>query len=171
MADADPEIVEAIMRMVADPAEAVPAPRCAGLLITRKPCLRHPCCQLAEGHRMRLRRAAEIADTVIAADRRERTLAALHRIDSRAVVRNGGSAGNDTHHADLAEANGRAAVAEREAALWRATAEVLRLDRDMRRERAHRRPASAAWPAEPTPSIRPVTRPHNAPRNRSITSA
>ena len=122
---------------------------------------------------MRLRRAAEIADTVIAADRRERTLAVLHRIDSRAVVPNGrgGSAGNDTHHADLAEANRRAAVAEREAALWRATAEVLRLDRDMRRERAHRRPASAAWPAEPTPSIRPVTRPHNAPRNRSITSA
>ena len=86
---------------------------------------------------MRLRRAAEIADTVIAADRRERTLAALHRIDSCAVVRNGrgSSAGNDTHHADLAEANRRAAVAEREAALWRATAEVLRLDRDMRRER------------------------------------
>jgi hypothetical protein len=85
---------------------------------------------------MRLRRAAEIADTVIAADRRERTLAELHRIDSRAVVRNGrgGSASNDTHHADLAEANRRTALAEREAALWRATAAALQLDRDIRRE-------------------------------------
>jgi hypothetical protein len=42
------------------------------------------------------------------------------------------------HHANLAEANRRAALAEREAALWRATAEALRLDRDIRREQVQR---------------------------------
>jgi hypothetical protein len=56
---------------------------------------------------------------------------------SRAMGKSGG-ASNDTHHADLADANRRAALAQREAALWHATAEVLRLDRDIRREQAHR---------------------------------
>ena len=61
------------------------------------------------------------------ADRWERALAELHRIDLR-VARNGksGGASNDMHHANLAKAKRRAALAEREAALWRATAEVLR---------------------------------------------
>ena len=64
----------------------------------------------------------------------------LDQIDSRAVARSGKSdnASNDTHHADLAEANRRAALAEQEAALWRATAEVLRLDRDICREQTQR---------------------------------
>jgi aminoglycoside phosphotransferase (APT) family kinase protein len=89
-----------------------------------------------------MRRAADTrAGTVIAAraERWERTLAELHRIDSR-VARNGNSSGvsNDMHDADLARAKRRAALAEREAALWRATAEVLRLDRDIRREQAQR---------------------------------
>ena len=75
-----------------------------------------------------LRRAADLrARTFVAvrADRWERALAELHRIDSR-VARNRKSSGasNDMHHADLASAN-RRAVAEREAALWRATAEGL----------------------------------------------
>ena len=86
-----------------------------------------------------MRRAADLrARTVVRADRWERALAELHRIDSR-VARNRKSSGasNDMHHADLASAN-RRAVAEREAALWRATAEVLRLDRDIRREQAQR---------------------------------
>jgi hypothetical protein len=92
---------------------------------------------------MRMRRAADIrADTVVAAraDRWERALAELRRIDSRAVAGNGKSdlVSNATHHADLAGANRRAAPAEREAALWRATAEVLRLHRDIRREQAQR---------------------------------
>ena len=38
-------------------------------------------------------------------------------------------AGTDAHEADLAEANQRAAAAEREAAMLRAMVEVLRLDR------------------------------------------
>ena len=59
--------------------------------------------------------------------------------------------GNDTHQADLAEANQRAAVAEREVGLLRATVEDLRCDRDAWREQAQRlalpapAPASAAW--------------------------
>jgi hypothetical protein len=89
-----------------------------------------------------LRRAADLrARTFIAvrADRWERALAELHRNDLR-VARNGknGSASDDMHHANLAEANRRAAVAEREAALWHATAEALRLDRDIRREQVQR---------------------------------
>ena len=87
-----------------------------------------------------MRRAADLrARTVVRADRWERALAELHRIDSR-VARNRKSSGasNDMHHADLASANRRAALAEREAALWRATAEALRLDRDIRREQVQR---------------------------------
>ena len=85
-----------------------------------------------------MRGAADLrARTFIAvrADRWERALAELHRIDLR-VARNGKSGGvrNDIHRADLAEATRRAALAEREAALWRATAAALRLDRDIRRE-------------------------------------
>jgi hypothetical protein len=87
-------------------------------------------------------RAADLrARTVIAvhADRCELALAELHRTGWR-VARNSKARGasNDMHHAKLAEANRRAALAEREAALWRATAEVLRLDRDIRREQAQR---------------------------------
>jgi hypothetical protein len=101
---------------------------------------------------MRLRRAPKMrAAKAIAdrADRWERALAELHRIESRAIARNGKSYGasNDAHHADVANANRRAALAEREAALWRATAEVLRLDRDIRRERARR--SSAAGGLDP----------------------
>jgi hypothetical protein len=44
------------------------------------------------------------------------------------------------HQADLAEANQRADVAEREAAMLRAMVEVLRLDRDAWREQARRSP-------------------------------
>jgi hypothetical protein len=47
-------------------------------------------------------------------------------------------AGTDAHEADLAEANQRAAAAEREAAMLRAMVEVLRLDRDTWREQAQR---------------------------------
>ena len=68
------------------------------------------------------------------ADRWERALAELHRIDARIIARHG----RDTHHPDPAEANRRAAVAEGEAALWRATAEVLLLDREIWREHARR---------------------------------
>jgi hypothetical protein len=79
-----------------------------------------------------LSRAADLrARTFIAvrADRWERALAELHRNDLR-VARNGksGSASNDIHHANLAEANRRAAP----------TAEALRLDRDIRREQVQR---------------------------------
>jgi hypothetical protein len=85
---------------------------------------------------MHLRRAADIrAGTVIAAraDRSERALTELHRIDARIVARNGRGNGarNDTHHPGSAEVSRRAAVAEGEAALWRATAEVLLLDREI----------------------------------------
>ena len=74
------------------------------------------------------------------ADRWERALAELHRIDARIIARHGRGKGarNDTHHPDPAEANRRAAVAEGEAALWRATAEVLLLDREIWREQARR---------------------------------
>ena len=62
------------------------------------------------------------------------------------VARNGksGGASNDMHHANLAKAKRRAALAEREAALWRATAEVLLLDREIWRigGREHRVPLS-----------------------------
>ena len=46
--------------------------------------------------------------------------------------------GNDTHQADLAEANQRAAMAELEVSLLRATTEDLRRDRDSWREQAQR---------------------------------
>ena len=79
------------------------------------------------------------------ADRWERALAELHRIDARIIARHGRGKGarNDTHHPDPAEANRRAAVAEGEAALWRATAEVLLLDREIWREQA----AAPPWAA------------------------
>ena len=74
------------------------------------------------------------------ADRWERALAELHRIDARIAARNGRGNGarNDTHHVGPAEAYRRAAVADGEAALWRATAEVLLLDREIWREHARR---------------------------------
>jgi hypothetical protein len=74
------------------------------------------------------------------ADRWERALAELHRIDAHIVARNGRGNGtrNAMHHAGPAEAYRRAAVAEGEAALWRATAEVLLLDREIWREHARR---------------------------------
>ena len=81
------------------------------------------------------------ADAIAArADRWERALAELHRIDARIVARSGRgkSARNDTHHIGTGEAYRRAAVAEGEAALWRATAEVLLLDREIWREHARR---------------------------------
>ena len=73
-------------------------------------------------------------------DRWERALAELRCIYARAIARNGSinGAGDDTHQAGLADANRRAALAEQEAALWRATAEVLRLDRDICREQTQR---------------------------------
>jgi hypothetical protein len=85
---------------------------------------------------MTLRRAAD----VVRANRWERALAELHRLDACGMARKGkiNDAGSDTHQAELAEANQRAARAEREAALWRAAAEVLRLDRDIRRDQAQR---------------------------------
>ena len=54
-------------------------------------------------------------------------------------------AGTDAHQADLAEANQRAAAAEREAAMLRAMVEVLRLDRDAWREQAQRSPATLSF--------------------------
>ena len=78
------------------------------------------------------------ADAIAArADRWERALAELHRIDARIVARDarGNVARNDTHHVGPAEANRRAAMAEQEAALWRAT---VRLDRDICREQTQR---------------------------------
>jgi hypothetical protein len=89
-----------------------------------------------------MRRAADLrARTVIAvhADRCELALAELHRTGWR-VARNGKTSGasNDMQHANVAEAHRRAAMAEREAALWRATAEVLRLDRDIYRGQTQR---------------------------------
>jgi hypothetical protein len=51
--------------------------------------------------------------------------------------------GNDAHQADLAKANQRAAVAERDAAMLRAMVEVLRLDQDAWREQAQRSPANS----------------------------
>jgi hypothetical protein len=53
--------------------------------------------------------------------------------------------GSDAHQADLAKANQRAAVAEREAAVLRAMVEVLRLDRDAWREQAQRSPATPSF--------------------------
>jgi hypothetical protein len=58
-------------------------------------------------------------------------------------------AGNDAHQADLAEAHQRAALAELEVSLLRATTEDLRRDRDSWREQAQR----LALPA-PTPTAR-----------------
>ena len=77
--------------------------------------------------------------------------AELHRVYPPAVAGNGkvNGAGNGAHQADLAEANQRAALAEREAALLRATIEDLRCDRDAWRDQAQRlalpAPASATW--------------------------
>jgi hypothetical protein len=94
-----------------------------------------------------LQRAADVRPgTVIAAraERWERALDELRRIGSQGVARNRTSDGasNATHHADLADANRRAALAEQEAVLLRATAEVLRLHRDLRREQAQRTDAA-----------------------------
>jgi hypothetical protein len=77
--------------------------------------------------------------------------AELHRVYPPAVAGNGkhASAGNDAHLADLADANQRAAMAEREVALLRATIDDLRCDRNAWREQAQRlalpAPASGAW--------------------------
>jgi hypothetical protein len=67
-------------------------------------------------------------------------VAELHRIYARVSLRNDNTIGasNDVHYATLAEVDRRAAVAEQEAALCRATAEVLRLDRDICREQTQR---------------------------------
>jgi hypothetical protein len=90
----------------------------------------------------RLQRAAVRADKISAArdDRWDRKLTELRRVYARAVARNGSinRAGNDTHQAGVAHANRRAALAEQEAALWHATADVLRLDRDICREQTQR---------------------------------
>ena len=77
--------------------------------------------------------------------------AELHRVYPPAA---GGNrkvkdAGNDAHQADLAEAHQRAALAELEVSLLRATTEDLRRDRDSWREQAQR----LALPA-PTPTAR-----------------
>ena len=90
-----------------------------------------------------MRRAADIRSGKVPAirhDRWERVVAELHRIYARVSLRNGNTSGasNDAHHATLTEADRRAALAEQEAALWRATAEVLRLDRDICREQKQR---------------------------------
>ena len=66
--------------------------------------------------------------------------AELHRVYPPAA---GGNrkvkdAGNDAHQADLAEAHQRAALAELEVSLLRATTEDLRRDRDSWREQAQR---------------------------------
>ena len=90
-----------------------------------------------------MRRAADIRSGKVPAirhDRWERVVAELHRIYARVSLRNGNTSGasNDAHHATLTEADRRAALAEQEAALWRATAEVLRLDRAICREQKQR---------------------------------
>ena len=77
--------------------------------------------------------------------------AELHRVNPPAA---GGNrkvkdAGNDAHQADFAEAHQRAALAELEVSLLRATTEDLRRDRDSWREQAQR----LALPA-PTPTAR-----------------
>ena len=75
--------------------------------------------------------------------------AELHRVYAPAVAGNGKVNGerNDTHQAQLAEANQRAAAAEREASLLRATIEDLRSDRDAWREQAQRLALPAPVPA------------------------
>jgi hypothetical protein len=75
--------------------------------------------------------------------------AELHRVYPPASACNGKDkgAGNDTHQADLAEANQRAAVAELEVTLLRATIEDLRHDRDSWREQAQRLALPAPAPA------------------------
>ena len=81
------------------------------------------------------------ANAIVArADRWERALAESHRIDARIVARNGRGNGarDDTRQVSPAKAYSRAAVAEGEAALWRATAEVLLLDREIWRDHARR---------------------------------
>ena len=62
------------------------------------------------------------------------------RNNARVSLRNGNTDGasSDAHHGTLAEANRRDAVAEGEAALWRATAEVLLMDHDICREQTQR---------------------------------
>jgi hypothetical protein len=73
--------------------------------------------------------------------------AELHRVYPPAAAGNGKvkRASNDAHQVDLAEANQRAALAELEVSLLRATTEDLRCDRDSWREQAQRLalPASA----------------------------
>ena len=66
--------------------------------------------------------------------------AELHRVYPPAAAGNGKlkGAGNDTHQADLMEANQRAAMAELEVGLLRGTIEDLRRDRDSWREQAQR---------------------------------
>jgi hypothetical protein len=81
--------------------------------------------------------------------------AELHRVYPPAAAGNGKAkgAGNDTHQADLAEANRRATFAELEATLLRGTIEDLRRDRDAWREQAQR----LALPG-PAPSASPSRR-------------
>ncbi|HEY7298215.1 MAG TPA: hypothetical protein VH684_09805 [Xanthobacteraceae bacterium] len=78
--------------------------------------------------------------------------AELHRVYAPAVASNGkdSGAGNDTHQADLAEANQRAAMAEAEVTLLRATIEELRHDRNSWREQAQRLALPAPAPAART---------------------
>ena len=89
-----------------------------------------------------MRRAADIRSGKVPAirhDRWERVVAELHRIYARVSLRNSNTSGaSNAHHATLTEADRRAALAEQEAALWRATAEVLRLDRAICREQTER---------------------------------
>ena len=93
------------------------------------------------------------------ADRWECALAELHRFDARIVARNGRGNGarNDTHHVGPAEAYRRAAVADGEAALWRATAEVLRLDRDICREQKQRGGAMGGFSGDHYRALRLVS--------------
>jgi hypothetical protein len=77
--------------------------------------------------------------------------AELHRVYPPASAGNGkdNGAGNITQQPELAEANARAALAEREAALLRASLDDLRRDRDAWREQAQRlalpAPAPTGW--------------------------
>ena len=59
-------------------------------------------------------------------------------------------AGNDAHPADFAEAHQRAALAELEVSLRRATTEDLRRDRDSWREQAQRLALPAPTPVAPS---------------------
>jgi hypothetical protein len=76
--------------------------------------------------------------------------AELHRVYPPASAGNGkvNDAGQDMHQGELAQANQRATLAEREVSLLRGTIEDLRCDRDAWREQAQRlalpRPAATA---------------------------